>query len=290
MGLLFKSISIFPARLYRDWPAEAICGDLHSLPPPWSELQPPIVLLLFPMRFTGLRNTPLVRTASPEKIRTRLKKKFVTRPYKPVRRDVLSVSFTTTWLIIATRHIQTCNPRTVRTHSPDWIGECSNIFLYSLWLTQRLIRYVPFKEQFKDLALTIIAREVKLVNSSKYSQLMFVVEVRRAVQCTNTAPQLLWTPTKDDLRQTSVWTIRSSHDRSRGKQRCDCWRVSYWTHAFQEPLFTLLNSYLEKCLRSIIRIGWVWVKERSWGTDQGAIGFRKNRTSHLPICWSYYLI
>ena len=60
-------------------------------------------------------------------------------------------------------------------------------FFLALWLTQGLILGVPFKEQFKDLALTIITREVKLVNSSRCSQLMFMVEVRRAFQCTYTA-------------------------------------------------------------------------------------------------------
>lgn len=60
------------------------------------------------------------------------------------------------------------------------------------WLPHGLILGVPFKEQFKDLALTIIARDVKLINTETQLNLSSVTETRRMLGNQSNETYLLW--------------------------------------------------------------------------------------------------
>lgn len=72
-------------------------------------------------------------------------------------------------------------------------------FFLAPWLVKGLILGVPFKEQFRDLALTIISREVPLFTTEKYIEIISAVEARRSLQATSTVAKLLFIRTEEEL-------------------------------------------------------------------------------------------
>lgn len=60
------------------------------------------------------------------------------------------------------------------------------------WLNRECILGVPFKEQFKDIAIPLISKEVKLVTTHEYIKVIGSNEARRLLNTNNVEAELLW--------------------------------------------------------------------------------------------------
>lgn len=73
------------------------------------------------------------------------------------------------------------------------------------WLKQDCILGVPFKERYKDIAIPIISREVKLITTNEYFQLISAAEARRELSNSDVKAHLFWISSPDsDSKNTNA--------------------------------------------------------------------------------------